>query len=185
MYMVERRNENGDIEIIEKSCPPLGLNPEAVCEAGKLVYKTGFWHTGLLDFGDGYYAHNESFLLSAKDRFYTCPCQHCCAVDASTGAIQCADGTSGLLCTLCLKGYYRNTMGTCSKCTKEDTQMSGVVVVVFCGILAMLLYWKFPTERLPQRWLYGIRSARRRAVQTAEAVRLITMIKIVVSDPPA
>jgi hypothetical protein len=73
MYMKEQRNSNGDIEVIQLVCPPLGLNAEAICEAGKLEFFSGYWHDGLVEMGGGFYEHPADKLLDEDSRFYACP----------------------------------------------------------------------------------------------------------------
>jgi hypothetical protein len=59
--------------------------------------------------------------------------------------------------------------------------MSGVTVLAICVAVALLLYWKYPTEKLPPKWLFTMRTTKRWVLQIIYRVRLITLIKITTS----
>jgi hypothetical protein len=182
MYMHQKVNAAGEIEFEQVQCPPLGLNPEATCEDGELDYKTGFWHDGLKRSSEnaGYYENEAGFLLSSSDRFYTCPCSACCNIaDTKTGAVHCAKGTDGLLCTQCLDDYYRNSEGTCSECTATDKNMSGAIAMITLLGVIMAAYMFFPTSKLPKRVRDTWRLGSDRLKQAVVATRLVTLAKIV------
>jgi hypothetical protein len=121
---------------VVSDCPALGFNPEATCEDGLLKFYDGFWHDGLVKTDNGFFEHEEHWFLRKETRFYTCNCPTCCFVNSSTGVLDCAHGSDGVLCGLCREGFYRNNDLTCSPCGGADEDVLPTVFFVL-AVLAI------------------------------------------------
>lgn len=184
MYLVQKVDEKtGMVTEVAEKCPVLGFIKEAECSNGQLVYHSGYWHDGLVKKSPGHYVNSPGFVLKGSDghHFYTCLQSEACVVDSATGAVNCTGGTDGLLCALCGGGYYRNADRTCSECTEDDKNMTGVWFVFVFIALAAGLYLFVPLHHLPRKAARPLRTAAKGLYKFGVKIGLVAMVKIVCS----
>ena len=132
-----------------------GLIPEFICSDGVLKYEPeGYWHDGLaMTSGPGMDANSTTVVYSTRrdyqvgvtTLFYPCISSKSCTVDTADGSVTCAPGSTGVLCALCARGFYKSTFAAeysygCKPCT--DTSIVGAMwplaalflFVIFCGV---------------------------------------------------
>jgi hypothetical protein len=145
---------NGEKNV--KLCPLEGLNPEFTCKGGGILrYKNqGFWHDGLMLHSPQrdneaspirYLTDRANYNVTSATKFYRCPSEHSCQVNADTGDVECALGSEGVLCAACSKQFYRSRFAAentyaCHKCSGDTLLLLWplfllVFVLVSCGFV--------------------------------------------------
>ena len=162
------------------NCPPLGIISEAKCFRGELEYFTGYWHDGLQratmrSTRKVLFMHRSNWSLNRATAFYTCPCRDCCAVDKSTGIVECKHGTDGLLCSLCNYDHYKEASGVCHQCTDADRNMLGGIVCLGIALLLVVIARSSIGQRIRKSNTFQV------PYQVLESIGIVTMLKIVFS----
>eukprot|EP01060_Flectonema_neradi_P023526 TRINITY_DN3179_c1_g5_i1.p1 TRINITY_DN3179_c1_g5~~TRINITY_DN3179_c1_g5_i1.p1 ORF type:complete len:2352 (+),score=443.01 TRINITY_DN3179_c1_g5_i1:46-7056(+) len=82
----------------------------------------------------GYWRANEN-----STKFYKCTDTSVCLGGLAAAEI-CAEGTTGILCSVCESGYGKNPSGGCTECGSDSANLA-FVILAFLGVLVGLIIW--------------------------------------------
>jgi hypothetical protein len=147
---------------------PTNLNGGAVCREGMFTYTSGFWHDGI-DLIT--YAHREGFQLDAQSSFYSCPGgDTSCLVDPASGAISCQEGSTGILCAVCKKGYKSASDATCATCSSQWT--GWIVILIGALLFAFVVWFSRTANKLDGKLGHSARHLQSRGLSMGDKFRL-------------
>ena len=151
------------------SCPPRGIN----CQSRALLNVT-----------PGYYVDPAAWSATSQPIPVMCPFRSTCSGGAAPDA-QCVNGSTGVLCGVCDKGFYRADR-RCFECPHTEASIVSTLVLLVSGVLALLLvlylYLRSTVMRdahnaKPPSWACGLP----RLLTSISLRRVATVVKILVS----
>lgn len=127
-------------------CPTDGV----ACKNELILLKPGFfwsWHSNVRKKAFGDFAKNlevEDETYNIKNTKYVGrlpPAYPCPVQEACKGRIfsECAEGYTGVLCNLCVEGFYKGPSLRCRKCSTGWMSVQAVIILVFTISFATLV----------------------------------------------
>jgi predicted outer membrane repeat protein len=144
------------------SCPKASsqLNSEDKdpfnCTDGTLAFEDNFWHDGLIiEPGKTFGMPGAGYIANGSTNFYSCGCHAtCCKVHPVLGSVSCDKAYSGLLCSTCAGGYFKDSStGDCIECGDWTKYHWPILAPVLAVLLVLVWYWKVPGCSSLKSWI--------------------------------